>query len=190
MFLIHNHPLLCIPSSLRAFFITSCFSPHTTGLNHLSLILLSSYVLHSTSVSSHVFISSISLKSIHTIHPSILISVLLSILSPFRSKHHASIQVSLQSCQSYVLQLYKSTADYKSGKALYDRYTNVCENMLSLRDIVLKRKQPRKMFVQCHTVIKGLSTQQHFCITFTLPCFIGDPGHCPLYSCLCNSIFV
>ncbi|KAI0207571.1 Dipeptidyl peptidase 3 [Lamellibrachia satsuma] len=52
------------------------------------------------------------------------------------------------------LQLYKSTADYKSGKALYDRYTNVCENMLSLRDIVLKRKQPRKMFVQCHTVIK------------------------------------
>ncbi|KAK2192933.1 hypothetical protein NP493_20g08016 [Ridgeia piscesae] len=52
------------------------------------------------------------------------------------------------------LQVYKSTADYKSGKQLYDRYTNVSENMLSLRDIVLKRKQPRKMFVQCHTVIK------------------------------------
>ena len=66
------------------------------------------------------------------------------------------------SCQCHVHapvpQLYKSTADYKQGKAMYAKYTNVCENMLSLREIVLKRKQPRKMFVQCHTVIKGLYT--------------------------------
>lgn len=68
MFLILNRPLLCIPSSLRAFFITSCFSPHTTGLNHL----IWSFLVHmfctahlSLLVSSfHQYLSKVSTPSI------------------------------------------------------------------------------------------------------------------------------
>lgn len=56
-------------------------------------------------------------------------------------------------------QVYKSTGDYAAGKTLYDFYSAVYDvqdpHFLSLRDIVLKRKQPRKMFVQCNTVLEG-----------------------------------
>eukprot|EP00058_Branchiostoma_floridae_P003685 XP_002589173.1 hypothetical protein BRAFLDRAFT_124049 [Branchiostoma floridae] len=56
------------------------------------------------------------------------------------------------------LQVYKSTADYPSGKALYDKYSAVSEEgthkWLTLRDIVLARKQPRRMLVQVNTTVK------------------------------------
>ncbi|XP_013399132.2 dipeptidyl peptidase 3 [Lingula anatina] len=57
------------------------------------------------------------------------------------------------------LQIYKSTADYESAKAMYDYYSKVSDDQepkfQSLRDIVIARKQSRKMFVQCNTKIKG-----------------------------------
>ena len=49
--------------------------------------------------------------------------------------------------------MYKSTADYDAGKALYDQYSAVDEEYLALRQTVLARKTPRRMFVQCHTSI-------------------------------------
>ncbi|KAL9953202.1 hypothetical protein ACROYT_G040579 [Oculina patagonica] len=51
------------------------------------------------------------------------------------------------------LQVYKSTADYDSGKALYDRYSAVDDEFLALRKTVLARKTPRRMFVQAHTSV-------------------------------------
>lgn len=56
------------------------------------------------------------------------------------------------------LQVYKATADYASGKAMYDKYSAVSDDtelkFLTMREVVLARKQPRKMFVQCNTVEK------------------------------------
>jgi dipeptidyl-peptidase-3 len=54
------------------------------------------------------------------------------------------------------LHVYKATADYKNGKRLYDDMTDVepfYENMV--RPAVLKKKTPRKVFVQANTVEKG-----------------------------------
>ncbi|XP_053404717.1 dipeptidyl peptidase 3-like isoform X2 [Mercenaria mercenaria] len=53
------------------------------------------------------------------------------------------------------LQVYKATADVEAGKKMYDTYSDVHDNeephFISLREIVLARKQPRKMFVQHNT---------------------------------------
>ena len=61
---------------------------------------------------------------------------------------------------TYYLQVYKATADVSAGRALFEGYSAVIDekepHFLSLRQIVLKRKQPRKMFVQCNTSIEGL----------------------------------
>ncbi|XP_060564792.1 dipeptidyl peptidase 3-like isoform X2 [Ruditapes philippinarum] len=57
------------------------------------------------------------------------------------------------------LQVYKATADVKNGKEMYDRYSDVHDSdephFISLREIVLARKQPRKMFVQHNTSLCG-----------------------------------
>ncbi|KAM7447258.1 bifunctional diacylglycerol diphosphate phosphatase/phosphatidate phosphatase [Porites harrisoni] len=60
------------------------------------------------------------------------------------------------------LQVFKSTADYVSGKALYDRYSAVDDEFLALRKTVLARKTPRRMFVQAHT-----SLTDDNCVTLT-----------------------
>eukprot|EP00795_Rhopilema_esculentum_P003075 gene3075-1361_t len=62
------------------------------------------------------------------------------------------------------LQNYKATANYSEGKALYDSLSEVSAstthgNFLEFRDIVVARKQPRKMFVQAHTKIEGDKVQ-------------------------------
>jgi len=58
------------------------------------------------------------------------------------------------------LQVYKSTADVKAGKEMYDLYSDVHDrdepHFLTLRAIVLARKQPRKMFVQHGTFLEGM----------------------------------
>ena len=58
-----------------------------------------------------------------------------------------------------VNQVYKATADYAAAKEMYDHYAAVTDaeppHFLSLRSIVLDRKQPRKLFVQCNTEIIG-----------------------------------
>ena len=55
--------------------------------------------------------------------------------------------------------MYKSTADVAAGKTLYEYYSDVNDSrephFLTLRSIVLARKQPRRMFVQSHTVVQG-----------------------------------
>lgn len=51
------------------------------------------------------------------------------------------------------LQVYKSTGDYDAGKAMYEHYADVSD-FLSLRDIVLDRKLPRKLYAQHNTVME------------------------------------
>ncbi|KAL4899153.1 hypothetical protein BDW74DRAFT_184019 [Aspergillus multicolor] len=54
------------------------------------------------------------------------------------------------------LHVYKSTADVEAGKALYDDITSVDEWWgTKVRDIVLKNKIPRKVFVQGNTILNG-----------------------------------
>ncbi|PGH08246.1 hypothetical protein AJ79_06032 [Helicocarpus griseus UAMH5409] len=54
------------------------------------------------------------------------------------------------------LHVYKSTADYEAGKALYDDVTHVNEWWGSkVRPVVLQKKIPRKVFVQANTVLEG-----------------------------------
>ncbi|XP_012939404.1 dipeptidyl peptidase 3 [Aplysia californica] len=56
------------------------------------------------------------------------------------------------------LQVYKATADVEAGRQMYSYYSDVNDSaephFLSLRSIVLERKQPRKLFVQHHTYIE------------------------------------
>ena len=59
----------------------------------------------------------------------------------------------------WFIQVYKATGDYEQAKKMYDHYSEVSDNshpcFLSLRSIVLDRKQPRKMFVQGNTKLSG-----------------------------------
>lgn len=63
------------------------------------------------------------------------------------------------------LQVYKSTGDVEVGKAMYDSYSEVHDredpHFLSLRSIVLARKQPRKMMVQHNTTVDGSTVKLH-----------------------------
>lgn len=52
------------------------------------------------------------------------------------------------------LHIYKATADFEAGKKLYDDITNVDEWWAEkARPLVLKKKTPRKVFVQANTVL-------------------------------------
>ncbi|KAL1952756.1 hypothetical protein VTO42DRAFT_4279 [Malbranchea cinnamomea] len=54
------------------------------------------------------------------------------------------------------LHVYKSTADFAAGKALYDEATHVDEWWgTKVRPVVLQKKIPRKVFVQANTVLEG-----------------------------------
>ncbi|XP_072032352.1 dipeptidyl peptidase 3-like [Amphiura filiformis] len=57
------------------------------------------------------------------------------------------------------LQVYKSTADFKVGKAFFDKYSSVNDDtedkLLSLRQTVMDRKLPRRMFVQVNTSLEA-----------------------------------
>jgi len=48
------------------------------------------------------------------------------------------------------LQTYKSLGDFAAGSSMYNGYSEVDENMLQLREIVMARKEPRKLLVQPH----------------------------------------
>ncbi|KAF8540010.1 peptidase family M49 [Trichophaea hybrida] len=51
------------------------------------------------------------------------------------------------------LHIYKSTADVAAGKKLYDEMTSVGEDMAKYREVVMRKKLPRKQFVQANTVM-------------------------------------
>ncbi|RAH84078.1 dipeptidyl peptidase [Aspergillus japonicus CBS 114.51] len=54
------------------------------------------------------------------------------------------------------LHVYKSTADFASGKKLYDEITSVDAWWGNeVREVVLKNKVPRKIFVQANTILDG-----------------------------------
>lgn len=59
-----------------------------------------------------------------------------------------------------IAQVFKSIGDVKAGEMLYAEYSAVTEEegaWLSLRDIVIARKMPRKMLVQPLTLLQGKS---------------------------------
>jgi len=62
------------------------------------------------------------------------------------------------------LQVYKSTADIKSAKQMFDKYTVVNNDgkypWANWREIVLDKKQPRKLFVQCNLTLNGSGSVQ------------------------------
>uniref|UniRef100_A0A0N4U2V0 Dipeptidyl peptidase 3 n=1 Tax=Dracunculus medinensis TaxID=318479 RepID=A0A0N4U2V0_DRAME len=51
------------------------------------------------------------------------------------------------------LQAYKSTGDYGNGSKFFMNIGNVSNRALKWRDIVIKRRQPRKIFVQSNTLL-------------------------------------
>jgi len=52
------------------------------------------------------------------------------------------------------LQIYKSIGDFEAASEMFDNLSKVNEQWLQWRDIVISRKQPRKMKVQANTIIK------------------------------------
>ena len=46
------------------------------------------------------------------------------------------------------IQVYKATANYDAAFEMYEKYTNVNETFQKLREEVIARRKPRKMFVQ------------------------------------------
>lgn len=77
-------------------------------------------------------------------------------------RHHCASKLSIVGFISlrhrlnyFCSQVYKSTADYNGGKALYDKYSAVDDEFLVLRKTVLARKTPRRLFVQAHTSSGG-----------------------------------
>ena len=53
------------------------------------------------------------------------------------------------------LNVYKATADFESASKLYGELTSVPQDFLKLREIVIAKKKPRRIFVQAHTEIVG-----------------------------------
>jgi Peptidase family M49. len=54
------------------------------------------------------------------------------------------------------LHVYKCTADFEAGKKMYDEITHVDDWWgTKVREIVLQKKIPRKVFVQANTVLEG-----------------------------------
>jgi len=62
-----------------------------------------------------------------------------------------------------VLQTYKSTGASARGKKFYDEYSEVSEFFLKVRDIVIKKKKPRRVDVNNNLVRYSENTVQPRC---------------------------
>lgn len=51
------------------------------------------------------------------------------------------------------LHIYKSTADVDAGTKMYAEMTRVDDHIAKYRDVVLRKKQPRKQFVMANTFL-------------------------------------
>jgi len=60
------------------------------------------------------------------------------------------------------LQVYKATANVQEGTEFYTNYTMVPEEYSELRNIVLAKRKPRKVFVQPHTSVNSSKTDVHY----------------------------
>jgi len=60
------------------------------------------------------------------------------------------------------LQVYKSTADIAGAQKMFDDLTAVPAEFVALRQLVLKLRKPRKIFVQANTLIDGGEEVQLF----------------------------
>ncbi|KAF3901415.1 hypothetical protein AA313_de0209754 [Arthrobotrys entomopaga] len=63
----------------------------------------------------------------------------------------------LKAVEKYLqkLHVYKASADVKGGVGLYDEMTSVNGEMAGYREVVMRKKQPRKQFVQANTEVEG-----------------------------------
>jgi len=59
------------------------------------------------------------------------------------------------------LQIYKSTADVDSATKFFGGLSEVSDHFVKLREIVLARKKPRRVFVQSHTTIENDQVKLH-----------------------------
>ena len=57
------------------------------------------------------------------------------------------------------LQTYKSLGDLDGGSVLFEKYSAVSSAMIAVREVVMARKEPRKLLVQPHLHQVGGSTQ-------------------------------
>jgi dipeptidyl-peptidase-3 len=57
------------------------------------------------------------------------------------------------------LQVYKSTADVENGTKMYGELSQVDDEFLAIRDVVLAKKKPRRVFVQAHTSLVNGNVQ-------------------------------
>jgi len=57
------------------------------------------------------------------------------------------------------LQVYKSTADVENGTKMYGELSQVDDEFLAIREIVLSKKKPRRVFVQAHTYLENDSVK-------------------------------
>ena len=55
----------------------------------------------------------------------------------------------------YEIVVYKATADIKGATELFSKYTDVDDAMLQIREVVLKKAEPRGVFVQANTYLDG-----------------------------------
>lgn len=76
------------------------------------------------------------------------------IVSMDRSKIHTTGMKAIEKFLT-ALQVYKATGDVQGGTALYDKYTGVSDEWLPRRDIVLAKRQPRKLLLQANTFKDG-----------------------------------
>lgn len=53
------------------------------------------------------------------------------------------------------LQVYKATGDAAAGTELYNKVTSVPDEWLAYRDIVIAKRQPRKVLLQANTFVEG-----------------------------------